>query len=230
MATSGVKLLGARQSPFVTRVMMALEMKSIDYELVQMNPYLKPELLSKTNPVHKKIPVLIHGDRAICESLIIVQYIDDAWTNGPSILPPHPHDRATARFWAAFVDDKLVPLLGQLREAEGEDAKELIFTKLYEAFMWLEEAFINCSKGKAFFGGDSVGYLDIALGSFVGYIRVTEMMNETELLDETKTPRLAGWADRLYSDSVVKDVLMDPQLLLVQLQRFQAMMSKAASD
>ncbi|KAL1550963.1 glutathione transferase [Salvia divinorum] len=161
MATSGVKLLGARQSPFMTRVMMALEMKSIDYEV-------------------------------ICEFLIIVQYIDDAWTNGPSILPPHPHDRATARFWAAFVDDKLVPLLGQLREAEGEDAKELVFKKLFEAFMWLEEAFINCSKGKAFFGGDSIGYLDIALGSFVGYIRVTEMMNETKLLDETKTPSLAG--------------------------------------
>ncbi|XP_047957696.1 glutathione S-transferase U17-like isoform X2 [Salvia hispanica] len=223
MATSGVKLLGAKQSPFVTRVMMALEMKSIDYELVVMNPHLKPELLSKTNPVHKKIPVLIHGERAICESLIIVQYIDDAWTNGPSILPPHPYDRATARFWAAFVDDKL-------REAEGEEAKELVIKKLSEAFMRLEEAFINCSKGKAFFGGDSVGYLDIALGSFVGLIRVVEMMNETKLLDETKTSRLAGWAERLYSDSLVKDVLMDPQLLLVQLQKFLATMPKAASE
>lgn len=86
---------------------MALEMKSVEYELVEMNPHDKPELLVKSNPVHKKVPVLIHADRPICESLIIVQYIDEAWTNGPSILPPDPYDRATARFWAAFIDDKV---------------------------------------------------------------------------------------------------------------------------
>ncbi|XP_057777074.1 glutathione S-transferase U17-like isoform X2 [Salvia miltiorrhiza] len=223
MATSSVKLLGARQSPFVNRVVMALLMKSINYELVEMNPYLKPELLIKTNPVHKKIPVLLHGDRPICESLIIVQYIDEAWTNGPSILPTDPYDCAIARFWAAFFDDKI-------REAEGEDAKELVLEKIFEAFVLLEEAFINCSKGKAFFGGDSVGYLDIVVGSFVVYIRVAEMMNGIKILDETKTPRLVGWAERLYSDSSLKDVLMDPQLLLEQLKRFQAMMSEAASD
>ena len=107
MATSGVKLYGGRPSPYVNRVVMALEMKSVDYELVEMNPYEKSELLIKINPIHKKIPVLVHGDRPICESLIIVQYIDDAWTNGPSILPTDPYDRATARFWAAFIDDNV---------------------------------------------------------------------------------------------------------------------------
>ena len=107
MTTSSVKLYGGQHSPYVNRVVMALEVKSVDYELVEMNPFEKPELLIKINPIHKKIPVLVHGDRPICESLIIVQYIDDAWTNGPSILPTDPYDRATAQFWAAFVDDEV---------------------------------------------------------------------------------------------------------------------------
>ncbi|XP_057777075.1 glutathione S-transferase U17-like [Salvia miltiorrhiza] len=229
MATSGLKLLGARQSPFVNRVVMALEMKSIDYELVEMNRHEKPELLIKSNPVHRKIPVLLHGERPICESLIIVQYIDEAWNDGPTILPTGPHDRAIARFWAAFVDDKLVPLLGQIWAAGGEEASMLVFEKTFEALMLLEEAFINCSKGKAFFGGDDVGYLDIALGSFVGPIRVTEMMNGTKILDQTKTPHLVGWAERLYSDSLVKDVMLDPQELLDAHKKIQAM-SKIDSD
>ena len=35
----------------MNRVVMVLEMKSIDYELVEMNPYEKSELLIKINPI-----------------------------------------------------------------------------------------------------------------------------------------------------------------------------------
>ncbi|ONI30655.1 hypothetical protein PRUPE_1G264800 [Prunus persica] len=54
----------------------------------------------------------------------------------------------------------------------------------------LEEAFEKTSKGKDFFSGDKIGYLDIAFGCFLGWLRVTEKMNGVKLLDETKTPGL----------------------------------------
>lgn len=107
MAKGDVKLLGSWRSPFVTRVRMALEMKCIEYEMAEMDPFEKPELLLKSNPVHKKVPVLIHGDDIISESLVILEYVDDAWPNGPSILPLDPYERSVARFWAAFIDDKV---------------------------------------------------------------------------------------------------------------------------
>ena len=108
---SSVKLLGAPPSPFVNRVQIALNLKSIDYEYLEETFGTKSELLVKSNPVHKKMPVMIHDDKPICESLIIVQYIDEQWTSGPTILPTETYDRAIARFWAAYLDDKVINIL-----------------------------------------------------------------------------------------------------------------------
>ena len=91
----------------MNRVQIDLNLKSINHEFLEEEFGSKSDLLLKSNPVHKKIPVLIHADEPICESLIIVEYIDEVWTSGPTILPSDPFDRAIARFWASYIDDKV---------------------------------------------------------------------------------------------------------------------------
>ncbi|KAH0773761.1 hypothetical protein KY290_010898 [Solanum tuberosum] len=97
MATNNVKLLRVLASPFVNHVEIALKIKSIETEFIQQNMLNKSELLLKSNPVYKKIPVLIHDEKPNCESLVILQYIDEACLNGPSILPSDLYDHAIAR-------------------------------------------------------------------------------------------------------------------------------------
>ncbi|KAE8711816.1 Glutathione S-transferase U17 [Hibiscus syriacus] len=205
MATGEVKVLSYWVSPFVMRTRIAFNIKCVKYELVGVNILeAKSELLLRSNPVHKRVPVLIHGHhQPICESLIIMQYIDDTWSSGPSILPSNPKERALVQFWAAYLDEKWFPAMKSIL-AHGEEST---IAKLGEGLALMEETIKKCSKGKAFFGGDEIGYLDIAFGSLLGCLRVTEMLNGMKLLDEPNTPTLVSWADRFCSHAAVKDVM-----------------------
>ncbi|XP_057777069.1 glutathione S-transferase U17-like [Salvia miltiorrhiza] len=216
-ATSGVELLGSWASPYSIRVQIALNLKSIPYEFIEEKFYTsnKSARLLEANPIHKKIPVLIHDQKPISESLIILQYIDEAWpSNGPPILPSDPYDRAIARFWAAYVDEKWFPAFKELEKASGDEARGAIVERIHEGAVLLEEAFVKCSRSKAYFGGDSLGYIDVVLGSYLGWIELTESATGLKILEEMRTPRLARWAARLSLDDAAKDVLPDAHKLL----------------
>lgn len=103
MANGEVVLLDTYISMFGMRVRIALAEKGIPYEYREENLRNKSPLLLEMNPVYKKIPVLIHNGKPICESLIIVQYIDEVWKDRP-LLPSDPNQRAQALFWAYYVD------------------------------------------------------------------------------------------------------------------------------
>ncbi|KAK8945169.1 Glutathione S-transferase U18 [Platanthera zijinensis] len=221
-AEQSLKLVGFSGSPYVARARVALNLKRIDYEFVVEEHGKKSELLIESNPVYKKVPVLIHRGNPICESLVILHYIDEVWAAaGPPILPADPYDRATARFWAAYIDDKLpaqssVLFIDQADEAEKEEAK----IKLVQVLEPLEEAFKKCSGGNSFFGGDTIGYIDIVLGSYLGGIKAVEVITGIKLLDEAKIPCLVEWADCFCSSDAVKGVIdVDEMVEFIKLAR-----------
>ncbi|XP_038702885.1 glutathione S-transferase U17-like [Tripterygium wilfordii] len=224
-----VRLIGAWPSPFVIRARIALNIKSVEYEFLQETFGSKSELLLKSNPVHKKIPVLLHQDKPICESLIIVQYIDEVWSSGPSILPSDPYDRALARFWAAYVDEKLFPSMRGISTAQGEEAKKAAIELFKDVVVVMEDAFGKCGKGKVFFGGEEIGLVDIAFGSMLGWLRVTENMNGVKVFDETTTPKLLGWVERFSAADAVKDVMPETEKLMEFAKLLQAKMRDAAA-
>jgi glutathione S-transferase len=67
-----VRVVGGWASPFMNRVVVALKLKGVEHEMLQETVGKKSELLLRSNPVHKKIPVLLHHGKPIAESLIIV--------------------------------------------------------------------------------------------------------------------------------------------------------------
>jgi glutathione S-transferase len=106
-------LLGVWQSPYAIRARLALNLKGLAYCYAEEEDLFgdKSDLLRRFNPVHKKVPVLIHDGRPVCESQNISEYLDEVFPDcGPRLLPADPYDRAVARFWASYVDDKVTDL------------------------------------------------------------------------------------------------------------------------
>lgn len=106
MEESSVKVVGFWVSVFTQRVRWALKLKGVEYVYIEEDILNKSPLLSQLNPVYGKVPVLVHHGKPLPESPIILEYIDQIWPHNP-LLPLDPYERAQARFWAKFADEKV---------------------------------------------------------------------------------------------------------------------------
>ncbi|KAL5058064.1 hypothetical protein RYX36_029668 [Vicia faba] len=197
-----VKLLGAMGSAFVCRVQIALKLKGIEYKFVQENIANKSDLLLKYNPVYKKIPVFVHNEKPISESLVILEYIDDTWKQNP-ILPSEPYQRALARFWSKFIDEKIVAAsikAVHIVDDDKERAKNVAET--FEALQFLE----NELKEK-FFGGEEIGFVDIAAVFIAFWIPLIQDVTGLQLLTAEKFPKLYKWSQKFLNHPIVEQCL-----------------------
>ncbi|KAL5750390.1 hypothetical protein ACOSP7_024993 [Xanthoceras sorbifolium] len=194
-----VKLYGTWSSPFSRRVEMALKLKGISYEYIEEDLSNKSPSLLKYNPVHKKIPVLIHNGKPVVESLVILEYIDETWKNNP-ILPQDPYERAMARFWARFIDDKILATATKTNFVEGKE-REVVILEVCEQMKMLEKQL----NGKDFFGGDKIGFVDIVGNVVAFWFQITQKVFGVGFYTPETFPGLFRWIGKLQEVDVVNE-------------------------
>nr|XP_009782169.1 PREDICTED: glutathione S-transferase U10-like [Nicotiana sylvestris] len=149
---SEVVLLGSWFSSYSNRVRLALEIKGIEYEYIEQDLTNKSQELLNYNPIHKKVPVLVHNGKPIVESIVILEYIEDCWKNSPKLWPEELYERIGPSSKAVLMSK------GSEKDKAIEESNEVL--KVLEE--GIERDF---PKRSPFLNGKNPGILDIVIGS-----------------------------------------------------------------
>lgn len=90
-------LYSGTSDPFSQRCRIVLYEKGMDFQVVDVDVYNKPEDLAVMNP-YNRVPVLVERELVLYESNIINEYIDERFPH-PQLMPADPVMRARARLF-----------------------------------------------------------------------------------------------------------------------------------
>ncbi|MBR4876920.1 MAG: glutathione S-transferase N-terminal domain-containing protein [Rhodocyclaceae bacterium] len=88
-------LYSGTTDPFSHRCRIVLFEKGMDFEVIDVDLYNKPEDIAVINP-YNRVPVLVDRDLVLHEANIINEYIDERFPH-PQLMPPDPMLRAKTR-------------------------------------------------------------------------------------------------------------------------------------
>jgi glutathione S-transferase len=191
-----IEIIGAPQSNFVRTVRIACMEKGVPYTLTPARPHT-PEV----DAIHPlgKIPVMRHGDLALCESKAIGSYIDTAF-DGPPLIPRDPVGAARTEQWISLINTAIDPLLMRqylaayffsgLPDGAPDRAKvDAALPKVREMFALLERELGT----RAYLAGDTFTLADAFLLPVIHYMRLLPESGEMV----KASPSVAAWFDRV---------------------------------
>jgi glutathione S-transferase len=109
MAAQSVQIIGSFLSPYVRKVLVALEMKGVPYDVDPIVPFFGNDEFGRMSPL-RRIPVLIDAAVTLCDSTVIFEYIEERYPR-PALLPNDVARRARARWLEEFADTRMGDVL-----------------------------------------------------------------------------------------------------------------------
>jgi glutathione S-transferase len=191
-----LKLISHKLCPYVQRAVIALTEKGVAFERIDIDLANKPDWFLKVSPLGKT-PVLLVGDRAIFESAVILEYLEETQPK-----PLHPTDalaraghRAFIEFGSAVLND-----IAGLYSAPDEAAFKARAALLEGKFGRLEDRVAG-----PWFDGETFSLVDAVFGPVFRYFDVFDEIGEFGML--TDKPKLARWRGKLAARPSVKSAV-----------------------
>jgi len=190
-------VLGASPSPFVRKVRVVLYEKGIAYQHQPVGPGSKKPEFRKISPLGK-IPALVDGDLAMCDSSVICLYLERKHPE-PPMYPADPADYARALWLEEYADTALAnvatfgtfgrKIIAPLRGAPVDEAaiRKTIEEELPPVFDYLEG---QVGDGE-FLAGGRYSIADVSVATHFVNFRHAGFE-----VDPARWPALRAWVDR----------------------------------
>jgi RNA polymerase-associated protein len=151
-----MQLYSGTTCPFSHRCRFVLYEKGMDFQVIDVDMYNKPEDIAVMNP-YNRLPVLVERDLVLYESNIINEYIDERFPH-PQLMPADPVMRARARLMLFNMEVELfshIDALDSGKEKQVEKARQHVGDRLIE----LSPVFTRTK----YMLGDEFTMLDVAI-------------------------------------------------------------------
>ncbi len=172
--------------PFSQRCRIVLYEKGMDFQIVDVDLYNKPEDIAVMNP-YNRVPILVERDLQLYESNIINEYIDERFPH-PQLMPADPVMRARARLFLYRFE---MELFSQIDLLEGSSAKnaEKARNVIRESLVQMAPVFAK----QKFMLGEEFSMLDVAIAPLLW------RLDHYQIALPRQAAPLLKYAERLFS-------------------------------
>lgn len=211
---------GVNASPFVRKVRVVLEEKSVAYELNPVMPFGPSKEFLAMSPLGK-IPVYQDGDFSVPDSSVISQYIERKHRT-PALYPSNDESFAQALFLEEYADTKLVEVTAPVfvqrvinklimkTEPNEEIVKQALGERIPPVFDYLER---RAPDGDGIIDG-RFGIADIAIAS-----PIVNFAHAGETIDAKRWPRFAAYVARVHARPSFKKLIEEEKAGFASLGR-----------
>jgi stringent starvation protein A len=155
-----MQLYSGTTCPFSHRCRFVLYEKGMDFQVIDVDMFNKPEDIAVMNP-YNRLPVLVERDLILYESNIINEYIDERFPH-PQLMPGDPVDRARVRLFLLNFEKELfvhVSTLESRLAKSNEKALEKARSHIRDRLTQLAPVFLK----NKYMLGDNFSMLDVAI-------------------------------------------------------------------
>ena len=194
-----LELIGIPQSPYVQRAVIVLLEKALDYKFTCVNVYDKPDWFIKIAPLGL-VPVLKINNRAIFESCVICQYLDDI--TGGTLQPDNALEKAVHLGWIEY-SNTIINGIQEFYRA----ANEAVFEKNSAALMTKFEVIERVIQGDPYFTGEDFLLVDAVYGPVFRYFDAFNSIRNFGFFNAL--PKVSRWKDNLLNRPSIKQAVPD---------------------
>lgn len=189
-----MNLYSGTTDPFSHRCRIVLYEKGMDFQVVDVDLFNKPEENAVINP-YGRVPVMVDRDLVLYESNIINEYIDERFPH-PQLMPPDPIMRAKARQLLHTLEHELFSHIEAL-EKNQKAAADKARIQVRDQLLQLVPLFAK----QKYMLGDEFSMLDVAIAPLLWRLEHYNIE-----LPKTAAP-LMKYAERIFTRQGFIDAL-----------------------
>ena len=182
-----MNLYSGTTCPFSQRCRIVLYEKGMDFQIIDVDMYNKPEDIAVMNP-YNRLPVLVERDLILYESNIINEYIDERFPH-PQLMPADPVMRARARLFLFNFERELFVHVQTLENSTNQKAVEKARLQIRDRLTQLAPILLKSK----YMLGDDFSMLDVAIAPLLWRLDHYEIE-----LPKSAAP-LMKYAERIFS-------------------------------